>query len=460
MGHVSVMALTPQTQDQRRVYNIMQATTTDEKGEYRLFWLPPGRYYVAAKVEDLQKRTTPYDQIPPGRRGPYLRAEVPFVTRQLLPDGDVAEYAVAVVYNGGALDPALAQPIDVRPGATSTGIDIPMAAGKLRSHHIRGRVLNTEGKPAKGTSVTAIPRQFSAVALMLRGSTDNNGAFDLEGAVPGSYSLFASTTAQDTSTQPTPVPSNNQDLPKPELGYLTVDMGNSDLENVRIATTTGWTLPVRVVIEGHNVGNDPDMSRFQVVLTRDPDSVGAPPGLMPLPKLPNGMQISTGPESAHPDASGGASLLVAPGDYRVSMTGFTAKFYMKSIRIGGNDVWNNGLHLVSPPESTLEIVVGTDSGEITGVLKNDKMELVTNAVLALVPQSPLLRFRSATSDGDGKFRFPTVPPGTYKLFAWEYADPQAWQDTEFRRPYESAAKTIEVRPGGKVDTQLTVMPRR
>src|SRR6185295_20365352 len=189
-----------------------------EQGEYRLFWLLPGSYYVAAKVEDLEKRTIPSDQIPPGRRGSYLRAEVPLVMRHMLPSGEVVEDAFAVVYNGGVLDPAQAQPIDVRPGATSTGIDIPMAAGRLRSHHIRGLVLDAGGQPAKGASVTAIPRQFAADVLMLRGSTDNKGVFDLEGAVPGGYSLFASLATTQTNAPP---PGVNQPPPKPEVGYLT-----------------------------------------------------------------------------------------------------------------------------------------------------------------------------------------------------------------------------------------------
>src|SRR6185295_11054674 len=257
-----------------------------EQGEYRLFWLLPGSYYVAAKVEDLEKRTIPSDQIPPGRRGSYLRAEVPLVMSHMLPSGEVVENAFAVVYNGGVLDPAQAQPIDVRPGATSTGIEIPMAAGRLRSHHIRGLVLDASGQPAKGASVTALPRQFSADVLMLRGSTNSNGVFDLEGAVPGGYSIFVATTTQSA---PPPPPGVTAAAPAtPEQGYVTVDMGNSDLENVRIITTAGWTLPTRVTIEGHTVGNDPDMSRLRIVLTRDPDIVGSPAGLMTLPPLPPG----------------------------------------------------------------------------------------------------------------------------------------------------------------------------
>ena len=36
---------------------IMQVAYTDERGDYRLFWLPPGRYNVAAEVND------PHDEL-------------------------------------------------------------------------------------------------------------------------------------------------------------------------------------------------------------------------------------------------------------------------------------------------------------------------------------------------------------------------------------------------------------
>src|ERR1044072_1510625 len=100
--------------------------------------------------------------------------------------------------------------------------------------------------------------------------------FDLDGAVPGGYSSFTSIKPPEISPQvPVPVATGSAP-PTPELGYLVVDMGNSDLENVRITTTSGWTIPARVTIEGRTVGNDPDMNRLRITFTRDPDNVGSP----------------------------------------------------------------------------------------------------------------------------------------------------------------------------------------
>ena len=70
MGHVFMMALEEQYREGERFLNMIQSVATDEHGNYRLYWLAPGSYYVAAVYEDQQRRTINPDPIPPGRRGP------------------------------------------------------------------------------------------------------------------------------------------------------------------------------------------------------------------------------------------------------------------------------------------------------------------------------------------------------------------------------------------------------
>jgi hypothetical protein len=46
LGRADVQAVRTIYQDGRRVFAAVKSGTTDDRGEYRLFWLPPGRYYV------------------------------------------------------------------------------------------------------------------------------------------------------------------------------------------------------------------------------------------------------------------------------------------------------------------------------------------------------------------------------------------------------------------------------
>ena len=49
LGKLQVQALRPIYREGQRTLTIVQSVLTDDRGEYRLFWLPPGPYYVRAR---------------------------------------------------------------------------------------------------------------------------------------------------------------------------------------------------------------------------------------------------------------------------------------------------------------------------------------------------------------------------------------------------------------------------
>ena len=51
-----------------------------------------------------------------------------------------------------------------------------------------------------------------------------------------------------------------------------------------------------------------------------------------------------------------------------------------------------------------------------------------------------------------------IPPGDYKLFAWENVEPGAWQDSDFIQRYESSGQTIRINEGSNETPQLRVIP--
>jgi len=478
MGHVSVMALEPQYLQGQRILNIAQLVHTDERGDYRLFWLAPGRYYVAARVEDTQKRSVLPATVPPGRNGPFTRAQVPVLTRRVLESGETIEETYALVYNGGALTADRARPVDVEAGTTFRGVDIPMGAALLVSHHIRGVVLGLEGRPAGGAAVIALPRESSPNAMMLRTTSDENGAFDLAGAVPGSYSIFATVSAPVAISPElaaaalragVELSSFNLGSATTGLGYVRVEMGNADVNIVTIPASPGILISGRIVIE-RNAASDPvpDLRAIRINVQRDPDMIGMPSAMMPLPRVSSpsaGNPPVQTMANGQPAANGAVSLLVGSGDFRVTVSGLPAGAYVKSIRIGASDILSDGLHVDGAIENPLEVIIGTDAGEISGAVLDQRLHSVPNAVVALTPDSPTLRqrpdlYKSASTDSNGKFRLQDVPPGIYRLFAWEYAPPDSWQDREFIERYQVSKTVIEVRDHGKEVAQLSVIPSR
>jgi len=476
MGHIIVMALEEQYREGERFLNMIQSVATDEQGNYRLYWLAPGAYYVAAVYEDQQRRTINPDPIPPGRRGPTDRATSPVLLRTHTPDGGVIEETYAVVYNGSVTDPSRSQPIEVRAGLATGGIDISLGAGRIRVRHIRGVIVNgTTGQPGAATLI-AIPKKPSPNTVVLTGTADSNGAFDLAGAVPGtSYSLFATTTTGNTAGIPAAtiaaaaaagvaLPGAGSTL----LGYIPVEVSNMDVEGVRMVTTPGINLTGRVMIEGRSRSdNDPDLARMRIGLRRDPDNIATPgptaalppvataPGAAPAVARPNGAVSGTGE----------FSILMNTGDFKVTVSPLPAGAFVKSIRMGNADVLNDGLHLYGQPDGILDVLIGSGGSELTGVVMNSAMRITPNAVVVLVPDSLSLRrrpdlYRSGTADHEGRFKLQNALPGTYKLFAWEYATQDAWFDPAFMQLYEAFGKPVSIREGEKQEIPANVIPHR
>src|SRR5688572_8993510 len=169
MGHILIMALEEQYREGERFLNMIQSVATDEHGNYRLYWLAAGSYYVAAVYEDQRRRTINPDPIPPGRRGPTDRATTPVILRSYDPDGTLVEETYSVVYNGSVTDPARSRPVEVRSGLTTGGVDISMGAGKVRVRHIRGVVINGATGQAGLASLVAVPKKTSPNMVVLTG---------------------------------------------------------------------------------------------------------------------------------------------------------------------------------------------------------------------------------------------------------------------------------------------------
>jgi hypothetical protein len=463
IGHATVMALSEQYQKGEPRWYIERIIMTDERGNYRLFWLGPGRYKVAAVYENPQQRNMNMGPAgPPGRGAARYRATSPNLTRQIMPNGEIVEEAYGVVYHGGVVDPLLARSIDVHPGEQYNGIDISMGVGKSRTHHLRGTVISgATGQPVAGAQVGAIPLRWSPNALVLTGTTNARGTFDLSGAFPERYVLGAVVVAPSNIQLPpgVVVPAGvvlNGGVS--QIGYLSVEVANADIENIRVVANDGVNIAGHVVIEGRSASaNDPDLPRMNVSLVRDPDLIAMPPGMMPLPPLPPGTPPNSRPGNGQVQASGDFNLLVSQGDYRLNVNGsLPSNGYVKSIRIGGDDIQRSGMHVAGAVQNPIQIVIGTDGGSISGSVLASVSGTMPNAVVALVPDAFDLRnrsdlYRSATTDAQGNFRLASVVPGNYKLFAWEWAEPDAWQNPEFIRPIENTGKSLTMTASDKQD---------
>src|SRR5258705_13101303 len=111
LGKAQVQALRAIYKDGRRILTIAQTVETNDRGEYRLFWLAPGRYYVSAKPDIPQ---LPVDMRSPSgattsaarvtaaaRFGTYEQASAPVIRKRILKSGEVVEETYISTYYPG-----------------------------------------------------------------------------------------------------------------------------------------------------------------------------------------------------------------------------------------------------------------------------------------------------------------------------------------------------------------------
>ncbi len=115
MAHARVQVMEVFHQEgQRRLY-ILQVAQTDDRGEYRFYWLPPGPYYIAVVPENTRGRNVVSVQPQPGTGGHREDVIAPVIYPRIAPNGDTTEESYVTVYYPGERDPERALPVTYSP---------------------------------------------------------------------------------------------------------------------------------------------------------------------------------------------------------------------------------------------------------------------------------------------------------------------------------------------------------
>ena len=152
----------------------VDTTTANDRGEYRLGKVPPGKYYVSASQVHMDILGT---STPPA------------------PADGSPETNYATTYFPGETDAAVATKIDVAAGADLTGFTIRLH--KTRVVRVKGQALAADGTPLKGGQVMLT--SLSNVGSMQMSAIHPDGTFEIANLQPGSYMLMS---IQITGTQP------------------------------------------------------------------------------------------------------------------------------------------------------------------------------------------------------------------------------------------------------------------
>jgi hypothetical protein len=465
VGIADVVVLKPIYIEGQLALQPILADRTDDNGEYHLFWLAPGKYYVVAVVWDTADGTGQFVNPDTTDNTSSLYAQR-FIGRSVLMRaigaGANPNEAHVPIYFPGTPDPLKATPIEVRTGADMHGVNIDVRS--LPTMRVKGQVLgntavNPNGQPVRANvtlrPMSVVGNAITNIAQSPNAQADAMGNFEFPNVIPGRYLLIA--TAGNLS------------------GRANVEIREGDAAPLVVSMRTGFSVTGRVTVERPApVSPDPVLTGLRVNLRTDPLIPGAP--AYGAPVTPNG--TFTIPQ---PPANPNASPPAAPpaGEYRVLVNplltppnltpaGVTPTLpvalqnaYVKSIRVGDVDLLNGRLQLQSSPQDPIEIVIGINPGAAEGRVLDDKQLPVASATVALIPDSGL-KYRVphpvVISDTAGRFQFKSVPPGDYNLYAWEEIDAGGWQDPGYMQPYESLGKRVSIGEGKTTTLDLGLIP--
>jgi hypothetical protein len=434
----------------RTVYNVngqrsLQAVgnaTTDDRGEYRIYWVPPGRYILGTGSSNVNSGI---DALLMARGGQNV-----FADRVFPP-----------TFYPGTLDASRASVIDLQAGSELTGID--MVLTQPAGFRVRGRVVDaTTGKPPQNGSVSIGPRQVSGASgiVVAGGSSSSNvvhnnatGTFEIRNVIPGSYWLRASSYSDMTETVNLNISgtarnamevldsmmmNNNRSTQAP------IDMIGSDIEGVVLTLTAGLTIPLRLQFEGQELSSVTGLENVRVNLR------ATTPGV-PVPY----QAISFNTEGA-------ASLPgVSPGEYRVQSFPPSPEMYLKEVLFERVDVLNRPWEVTSQSSGTLTIVFSNKGGLVEGVLTDVLSQPVRGNQVVLIPDQGRDRselYKTALSDQNGRFTFRGIAPGGYRVYAWEAIEANAWYDRDLLSQYEALGKPVRIQESSKETVDLKIIP--
>jgi hypothetical protein len=422
-----------------RTVEVVQSVLTDDRGEYRLFWLVPGTYYLSALPIQARPYSLPLSF--PSRVGGAVYVGTPVIALRASETGEVFDETYLPMYYPGSLDIRGAKPIVLSPGENLRA-DFNVGPTATRTLRVSGTILDEAGQPLPNARIDLAPRRSEGHSSVVPvANADARGVFSIRGIVPGSYFLYVTSIGgmpfPAPGTPPPPPPPPGTTFPT-YTATIPLDVGSSDINNLKIQAVRAASIPWAISFEPR-AGADPTPPALNVSLTRDPDLPGSPPTSlftgMPAP----GQRGIAAPERVIPG--------VGSGDYRVNVGPLPKTGYVKSIRLGNIDVLKEGLHISGPVQEGLEIVVSANGGELDGVVLDLNRQPFSNATIVLLPDASrrtarIDLIRNTTSNEEGKFHFDGLAPGEYKVFAWEDIPAGAWYDPDFMPRYEARGAVV------------------
>jgi Carboxypeptidase regulatory-like domain len=396
----------------RRLVPSGRASTTNDLGQFRVFGLPPGEYFLSATVRTLDSMMM--DMFGGSAGGPT---------------GSNSNSGYAASYYPGTPNPAEAQRVSLGVGQEMSSIDIQMQPVRLAK--ITGIASRSDGKAMTGAIVMLMPTMKESVAFVPGGTslTDKDGNFTLSSVPPGEYSLQVQSMAAIMGAASEAMammrgekPADEAPPPQVEREFATatVTVAGEDISGLMVIGTRGAKATGRLVFEG---GSQPD-----ALTTLRPTAVSTDTDEMPAAASMFGM--SSVKENGTFEIDG----LIGGRTFQIMNP--PKGWFVKQVTRDGDDITDKGYNF-KPGETVegFEIVLTMTTQTVSGGVVNAKGERVKKYTVVIFADdrqkwtaADSRWVTSARADQEGQFRITNLPAGSYFAVAVEYVPQGEWRD--------------------------------
>lgn len=340
------------------------STQTDDRGEFRLFGLAPGQYYVSASDPAFRAVSTPKGVV---HYSPTYFPGVPF-----------ADQARTVVVTGAAAPPRVEFKLQLVPPARVSG---QLAAADGRELFSAAIIMS----PVEGQGAPMVPPDDPQLLP--------NGRFSFGEVVPGNYQIRARGQTDRTGAA--------------LFAVFAIQITGTDLEGIQMTLRPGGLLDGRLIVDSKRGAKPPPLPSLRV---RAPFTDGNSFG----DALTGTIQVN-----------GSFALRgLMKGPHQLVLDGLPAPWVVKSVQFHGTDITDQAFEVTEREQFRDVRITITDTGsELTGVVQNARDLPVANTGVLVFPRVALFwlrtnrRMRIAYTDRDGRFTVPGLPAGEYLAVA-------------------------------------------
>ena len=196
-----------------------QVVTTPDTGEYRLWGLSPGQYFVFVNPRGM---------------GGFI-------------DNSDDREGYSATYYPNTSNMAEAQPITVLDGQTTSGADLILMT--TRTARVSGTAVDASGQPVRAGMVMAMSRSTAGIMTPQGGQIRPDGTFSVSGLAPGEYTLRAS------------VPPTRAGGGPPDTLTAMVTVAGADITGVVLSPLQPAVVKGRIVFDPPTTSLQPSMLR-------------------------------------------------------------------------------------------------------------------------------------------------------------------------------------------------------